>query len=189
MKKGAQPSDRVMRFLDAAGMMKRPKRNNPEKAIPRKERKAKDEEATKAKEAGDAAAKTARRQPIKPPRTRPPKNRPKRRRRAEARRLATVADRICVARIGAAHGVRGEVKLWPFTQVPMAVASYGPLETQDGARRFEIEALRPARIIWSRASPALAIATRRRSCAISTYLCRARGCRRSRKPILFIMPI
>jgi len=59
MKKGAQPSDRVMRFLDAAGIMKRPKRNNPEKAIPRKERKAKDEEAIKAKEAGDAAAKTA----------------------------------------------------------------------------------------------------------------------------------
>ncbi len=59
MKKGAQPSDRVSRFLDAAGIMKRPKRNNPEKAVPRKERKAKDEEATKAKEAGDAAAKTA----------------------------------------------------------------------------------------------------------------------------------
>ena len=59
MKKGAQPSDRVMRFLDTAGIMKRPKRNNPEKAVPRKERKAKDEEATKAKEAGDAAAKTA----------------------------------------------------------------------------------------------------------------------------------
>ena len=58
-KKGAQPSDRVMRFLDTAGIMKRPKRNNPEKAVPRKERKAKDEEATKAKEAGDAAAKTA----------------------------------------------------------------------------------------------------------------------------------
>lgn len=59
MKKGAQPSDRVMRFLDAAGIMKRPKRNNPEKAIPRKERKAKDEDATKAKEASDAAAKIA----------------------------------------------------------------------------------------------------------------------------------
>ena len=57
--KGAQPSDRVMRFLDAAGVLKREKRNNPEKAIPRKERKAAAEEATKAKEAGDAAAKTA----------------------------------------------------------------------------------------------------------------------------------
>jgi small subunit ribosomal protein S16 len=59
MKKGAQPSDRIMRFLDAAGIVKREKRNNPEKAVPRKERKAKEEEATKAKEAGAAAAKTA----------------------------------------------------------------------------------------------------------------------------------
>src|SRR6476659_942395 len=53
MKKGAQPSDRVSRFLDAAGVLKREQRNNPEKAIPRKERKA------KAEEAGEAAAKTA----------------------------------------------------------------------------------------------------------------------------------
>jgi 16S rRNA processing protein RimM len=56
-----------------------------------------------------------------------------------------VAARIRVARIGAAHGVRGEVKLWSFTQEPMAVADYGPLETEDGARRFEIETLRPAK--------------------------------------------
>jgi small subunit ribosomal protein S16 len=59
MKKGAQPSDRVMRFLDAAGIAKREKRNNPQKAVPRKERKAQAEEALKAKEAGAAAAKTA----------------------------------------------------------------------------------------------------------------------------------
>jgi 16S rRNA processing protein RimM len=56
-----------------------------------------------------------------------------------------VADRIRVARIGAAHGIRGEVKLWSFTEDPMAVAHYGPLETEDGARRFEIEAARPAK--------------------------------------------
>jgi small subunit ribosomal protein S16 len=54
LKKGAQPSDRIMRFLDEAGVMKREKRNNPQKAIPRKERKAKAEEAAKA--AGGAAA-------------------------------------------------------------------------------------------------------------------------------------
>ena len=54
-------------------------------------------------------------------------------------------DKVCVARIGAAHGVRGEVKLWSFTENPAAVADYGPLETQDGSRRFEIEALRPAK--------------------------------------------
>ena len=40
MAKGAQPSDRVMRFLDAAGVAKRAPRKNPEKAVPRKERKA-----------------------------------------------------------------------------------------------------------------------------------------------------
>jgi small subunit ribosomal protein S16 len=59
MKKGAQPSDRVLRFLDAAGVAKRPARKNPTKAIPRKERKAQAEEALKAKEAADAAAKVA----------------------------------------------------------------------------------------------------------------------------------
>ena len=47
--KGAQPSDRVSRFLDAAGVLKRKPRNNPEKAVPRAERKAK---AEAAKEAG-----------------------------------------------------------------------------------------------------------------------------------------
>jgi 16S rRNA processing protein RimM len=56
-----------------------------------------------------------------------------------------VAERIRVARIGAAHGVRGEVKLWSFTEDPMAVTSYGALETEDGTRRFEIESLRPAK--------------------------------------------
>ena len=40
MAKGAQPSDRVMRLLDAAGVAKREPRKNPEKAVPRKERKA-----------------------------------------------------------------------------------------------------------------------------------------------------
>jgi small subunit ribosomal protein S16 len=58
LKKGAQPSDRIMRFLDAAGIRKREKRNNPEKAIPRKERKAKAEEDAKAA-AAPAAAKPA----------------------------------------------------------------------------------------------------------------------------------
>ena len=56
--KGAQPSDRVMRFLDAAGVAKREKRNNPEKAIPRKERKAAREEKQKIADAAKAEAKT-----------------------------------------------------------------------------------------------------------------------------------
>ena len=47
---GAQPTDRVLRFLDAAGLAKRDARNNPEKAVP----------GTKAKErAEEKAAKAA----------------------------------------------------------------------------------------------------------------------------------
>ena len=45
---------------------------------------------------------------------------------------------VCVARIGAAHGVRGAVKLWTFTEDPFAVTRYGPLATKDGARSFEV---------------------------------------------------
>jgi 16S rRNA processing protein RimM len=53
--------------------------------------------------------------------------------------------RVCVGRIGAPHGVRGEVKFWPFTADPLAAARYGELATADGMRTFEVEALRPAR--------------------------------------------
>jgi 16S rRNA processing protein RimM len=55
------------------------------------------------------------------------------------------AARICVAKIGAAHGVRGEVRLWPFTEDPMAVLHYGPLSTKDGARQFEVARARAAK--------------------------------------------
>lgn len=56
-----------------------------------------------------------------------------------------MAAPVCVARIGAAHGVRGAVKLWTFTEDPLAVQSYGPLMTKDGARQFEIANLRAAK--------------------------------------------
>jgi small subunit ribosomal protein S16 len=55
--KGATPSDRILRFLDEAGIMKRPARNNPERALPRKERKVLAEEKLKAVAAAKAAAK------------------------------------------------------------------------------------------------------------------------------------
>jgi len=60
---GAQPSDRVLRFLDAAGILEREARNNPNKAKPgekateRAEEKA--EKATAAKEAEEEAKKAA----------------------------------------------------------------------------------------------------------------------------------
>jgi len=52
---------------------------------------------------------------------------------------------VCVGRIGAAHGTRGEVKLWSFTADPMAIADYGALATEDGTRTFTIETLRPGK--------------------------------------------
>ena len=56
-----------------------------------------------------------------------------------------MAAPICVARIGAAHGVRGAVKLWTFTEDPFAVKDYGPLMTKDGARQFEVTHVREAK--------------------------------------------
>jgi small subunit ribosomal protein S16 len=60
---GAQPTDRVARFLDANGLMKREAPNNPDKAKPKKkaqERTAAREKAVadKAKAAAEAAAPT-----------------------------------------------------------------------------------------------------------------------------------
>jgi 16S rRNA processing protein RimM len=52
--------------------------------------------------------------------------------------------RVCLGQFGAAHGVRGEVRLYSFTADPPAIASYGALESEDG-RVFEIEAMRPAK--------------------------------------------
>ena len=56
-----------------------------------------------------------------------------------------MAAPICVARIGAAHGVRGAVKLWTFTEDPLAVQTYGPLITRDGSRQFEVASAREAK--------------------------------------------
>jgi 16S rRNA processing protein RimM len=53
--------------------------------------------------------------------------------------------KICIARIGAAHGVRGAVKLWTFTEDPFAVKAYGPLSTKDGVRHFEVTSARAAK--------------------------------------------
>jgi small subunit ribosomal protein S16 len=59
MTKGATPTDRVLRFLDAAGVAKRVQPNNPERALPRKERKAAAEQKAKDAAALKSAAKAA----------------------------------------------------------------------------------------------------------------------------------
>ena len=63
---GAQPTDRVLRFLDEAGLAKRDARNNPKKALPGRkaqerieEKKQKEEEAAAATAEAEEAAKAA----------------------------------------------------------------------------------------------------------------------------------
>src|SRR5215204_7727918 len=50
--------------------------------------------------------------------------------------------RVCVAQIGAAHRLKGKVRLSSFTQEPTDFATYGPIETEDGSRQLEVEETR-----------------------------------------------
>ncbi len=56
---GARPTDRVLRLLDAAGIMKREPRNNPNKAKPGRKAQERLEEARQAAEDAKAAAEEA----------------------------------------------------------------------------------------------------------------------------------
>ena len=49
---------------------------------------------------------------------------------------------VLVGRFGAAHGVRGEIRLKSFTADPRAIASYGALTDASGTRRFALAGLR-----------------------------------------------
>lgn len=55
----------------------------------------------------------------------------------------SASDRsILIAEIGAAHGVRGEVRVKAHTADPMAACGYGPLH-DDAGRRFVVRSARP----------------------------------------------
>jgi len=56
---GALPTDRVARFLDAAGIVSRKARNNPQKALPGKKAQERLEAARQAEEDAKAAAEAA----------------------------------------------------------------------------------------------------------------------------------
>lgn len=43
--------------------------------------------------------------------------------------MTETSNRILMGQIGAAHGIKGEVRITPFTQHPEAIADYGPLDT------------------------------------------------------------
>ena len=57
---------------------------------------------------------------------------------------AAPGARVCVAEIGAAHGIAGEVRLRAFTTDPLAVTQFGPLQAEDG-RAVAIAAVRPGK--------------------------------------------
>lgn len=54
-------------------------------------------------------------------------------------------DRILIARIGAPHGVKGEVRLFVFAEDADALKTYAPLTTEDATRTFRVTSLRPAK--------------------------------------------
>jgi small subunit ribosomal protein S16 len=56
---GAKPTDRVLRFLDAAGLATRPARSNPNKGLPGKKRQEREAAQASAAEASAAEAATA----------------------------------------------------------------------------------------------------------------------------------
>jgi 16S rRNA processing protein RimM len=55
--------------------------------------------------------------------------------------LADTNDRVLLGEIGAAQGLKGEVRLRSYTHDPAAIARYGALDDEHG-RRIEIESLR-----------------------------------------------
>jgi len=53
-------------------------------------------------------------------------------------------SRILLGRIAAPHGVRGDVLIESYASEPRDISAYGPLETEDGARRFDVSVVRVA---------------------------------------------
>jgi 16S rRNA processing protein RimM len=47
--------------------------------------------------------------------------------------------RVCLGVVGAPHGVRGAVRIKSFTAEPAAIAGYGALEDEAGARQFALK--------------------------------------------------
>lgn len=50
---------------------------------------------------------------------------------------------VLLGRFGAAHGVRGEIRLQSFTSDPLAIATYDGLTDKIGTRKFKLLSARP----------------------------------------------
>lgn len=68
------------------------------------------------------------------------------RRRRYRRAMTKLENPVRMATIGAAHGIRGEVRVKTFTGDPMALGDYGPLRDENG-RTYTVAALRPAKTV------------------------------------------
>ncbi len=64
----------------------------------------------------------------------------------------TGGKRICLGAFAGAHGVKGAVQIRTFTEKYENIGEYGPLETEDGARRFTLTVIRTLK-------PSLVLAT------------------------------
>ncbi len=51
---------------------------------------------------------------------------------------ASQSARVCVGQFAGAHGVRGLARLKSFTAEPIDAVRYGPVETEDATRRFDL---------------------------------------------------
>ena len=52
------------------------------------------------------------------------------------------SERVLLGEIGAAQGLKGEVRLRSYTATPADIAAYGPLQDESGATSIEIERTR-----------------------------------------------
>lgn len=50
-------------------------------------------------------------------------------------------ERICIGKIVAAHGIRGEVKVQSQTKTPTDLDKFGDVENKDASRKFSIKVL------------------------------------------------
>ncbi|QKC81076.1 ribosome maturation factor RimM [Mesorhizobium sp. NZP2077] len=60
--------------------------------------------------------------------------------------MSKLQNPVQMAVIGAAHGIKGELRVKTFTGEPLALADYGPLYARDG-RAFQIIDIRPANTV------------------------------------------
>lgn len=56
-----------------------------------------------------------------------------------------MSDKVCVGAIAGAFGVKGEVRLKSFCAEPEAIATYGPLSSEDGSASWQVKILRPVK--------------------------------------------